>query len=508
MNKTRPLSHPSIFENTSIPVLFDEAVKRGEGLLTEHGAFVVHTGKFTGRSPNDKFVVRDSGTDRTIWWGAVNHPMEERHFDTLYAAMEAYLKKVPHFVQDCVVGAHPKFQHPLRVITEHAWQSMFAKTLFLPPLVGNKNQKSTEGWTIISAPNFQPDPKRYGLNSSTCVVLNFTKRVVLIAGTHYAGEIKKSMFTVMNYLLPRKKVLSLHASATVGRKGDAALFFGLSGTGKTSLSADPTRFLIGDDELGWSDDGVFNFEGGCYAKVINLSLEAEPQIYDMTRRFGTVLENVVINPETRAINLDDDSITENTRAAYAIRSLPNAYPRAVASHPKHIFMLTCDAFGILPPLSKLNPEQAAYHFLSGYTAKLAGTERGVTEPQATFSPCFGAPFLPLHPSVYAKLLKEKLRKQRVSCWLVNTGWTGGQFGHGTRIDIARTRRMVAAALQNSLTKAPAEPNEAFHLDMIKKCPGVSSLLLNPRGSWKSARAYDKKAQELADLFKNNAQKLS
>lgn len=498
----------NIIENATIPALFEEALKRREGLITEDGALVVYTGKFTGRSPNDKFVVHDAQTRDSVWWGSVNHPTDGRSFDTLYSDIQAYLKKVPHFAQDCVVGAHPKFRHRLRVITEHAWQSMFAKTLFLPPAPGTENQKSDAGWTVISAPEFQPDPKRYGLNSSTCIVLNFTKRMVLIAGTHYAGEIKKSMFTIMNYLLPRQGVLSLHASATVGAKGDAALFFGLSGTGKTALSADPTRFLVGDDELGWSDDGVFNFEGGCYAKVINLSREAEPQIYEMTRRFGTVLENVVINPETRAIDLDDGSITENTRAAYAIRSLPNAYRNPVASNPKHIFMLTCDAFGILPPLSKLNPEQAAYHFLSGYTAKLAGTERGVTEPQATFSPCFGAPFLPLPPATYAALLKEKLNKHRVSCWLVNTGWTGGQFGQGKRIAIAQTRRMIAAALQNSLTKAPAERNEAFHLDAVKKCPGISPALLDPRASWKSARAYDKKAQELADLFKQNAQKFS
>jgi phosphoenolpyruvate carboxykinase (ATP) len=339
-------------------------------------------------------------------------------------------------------------------------------------------------------------------------VLNFTKRVVLVGGTRYAGEIKKSMFTVMNYLLPREGVLSLHASATVGAKGDSALFFGLSGTGKTSLSADPARFLVGDDELGWSDDGVFNFEGGCYAKVINLSEAAEPQIYGMTQRFGTILENVVIDAETRRIDLDDGSLTENTRAAYAISSLPNAYPRAVAKHPKHIFMLTCDAFGILPPLSKLTPEQAVYHFLSGYTAKLAGTERGVTEPQATFSACFGAPFLPLPPSAYAKLLKDKLQKHRVSSWLVNTGWTGGQFGTGARIEIRRTRHMIAAALANSLANAPTEANPVFHLDAVKKCLGVSPSLLNPRASWKSARAYGKKAQELADLFEKNAQKFS
>jgi phosphoenolpyruvate carboxykinase (ATP) len=498
----------AIFENASVPVLFEEALKRREGLVSEDGALVVHTGKFTGRSPNDKFIVQDSETRDRVWWGAVNHPLQERFFNALYADIQAYLKKVPHFVQDCAVGANPKFQYPLRVITEYAWQSMFAKTLFLPSVPENKNRKNKGSWTIISAPGFQADPKRYGLNSSTGIVLNFTKRVALIAGTHYAGEIKKSMFTVMNYLMPRQGVLSLHASATVGAKGDSALFFGLSGTGKTALSADSTRFLVGDDELGWSDDGVFNFEGGCYAKVINLSRPAEPQIYEMTRRFGTVLENVVINPKTRAVDLSDGSITENTRAAYAISSLPNAYPRAVANHPKHIFMLTCDAFGILPPFSKLTPKQAVYHFLSGYTAKLAGTERGVTEPEATFSSCFGAPFLPLHPSAYAKLLGEKLKKHRPACWLVNTGWTGGQFGTGERIAIKETRSMIAAALTNSLVDPPTEENAAFHLNAVKKCPGISATLLNPRASWKSARDYDKKARELADLFEKNAQKFS
>lgn len=508
MNSSLTTMQKNIIENATMPTLFEEALKRREGLITEDGALVVHTGTFTGRSPNDKFVVQDSQTRDSVWWGSVNHPIGGRSFDTLHRDIEVHLKKAPYFIQDCVVGAHPKFRHPLCVITEHAWQSMFAKTLFLPPAPGNKNQKSNEGWTVISAPGFQPDPKRYGLNSSTCIVLNFTKRMVLIAGTHYAGEIKKSMFTVMNYLLPRQGVLSLHASATVGAKGDTALFFGLSGTGKTSLSADPARFLVGDDELGWSDDGVFNFEGGCYAKVINLSREAEPQIYDMTRRFGTVLENVVINPETRAIDLNDGSITENTRAAYAIRSLSNAYPHPVADHPTHIFMLTCDAFGILPPLSRLDPEQAVYHFLSGYTAKLAGTERGITEPQATFSSCFGAPFLPLPPATYAALLKEKLHKRRVPCWLINTGWTGGQFGQGKRMAIEQTRHMIAAALQNSLAKAPTERNEAFHLDAVKKCPGISPALLDPRASWKSARAYDRKAQELATLFEQNAQKFS
>lgn len=492
------------YEHLSCAALYEKAIERGEGLLTQDGAFVVCTGKFTGRSAGDKFIVSEASTRDHIWWGSVNHQIEEGSFEKIYERMEAYLGKIGKFIQDCAIGADPKFRRPLRVITEKAWHGLFAKTLFLPLADEKIFGEKGGAYTVICAPGFEADPKSDNTNSSTFIILNFKKRVVLIGGTSYAGEIKKAMFTVMNYLLPREGVLSLHASATVGVKGDSALFFGLSGTGKTSLSADPSRFLVGDDELGWSGDGVFNLEGGCYAKVIRLSPEAEPQIYEATTRFGTILENVVMDKETRAIDLDDASLTENTRAAYTIRSLPNAYAKPVAPHPSHIFMLTCDAFGVLPPLSRLTPEQAVYHFLSGYTAKLAGTERGVEEPQATFSPCFGAPFLPLPPSRYAKLLEEKIAKHKVQCWLVNTGWTGGPVGTGKRIAIAHTRQMIQAATQGLLAGAPLKIHPAFGIDAIQKCPGVPSLLLDPRASWSDVRVYDKKAKDLAALFAKNA----
>jgi len=493
-----------IYTNLSYAALCEKAVERGEGLLTEDGAFVVRTGKFTGRSAGDKFIVAESSTKDHIWWGSINHQIEEETFERIYERMRAYLEKTGTFIQDCAVGADPEFRRPLRVVTEQAWHALFAKILFLPPAEENPAGAKGEVYTIICAPGFEASPKQDKTNSSTFIILNFKKRMVLIGGTSYAGEIKKAMFTVMNYLLPEQGVLSLHASATVGAKGDSALFFGLSGTGKTSLSADPSRFLVGDDELGWSDTGVFNFEGGCYAKVIRLSREAEPQIYEETKRFGTILENVVMDEATRTVNLDDVSLTENTRAAYTIRSLPNAYAKPVAPHPSHIFMLTCDAFGVLPPLSKLTSEQAVYHFLSGYTAKLAGTERGVEEPQATFSPCFGAPFLPLPPKRYAKLLKEKIAKHKVQCWLVNTGWTGGPVGTGKRIAIAHTRQMIQAAIQGLLANAPTTTHPVFGIDVIQECPGVPSPLLDPRSSWSEGQTYDKKAKDLAALFAKNA----
>jgi phosphoenolpyruvate carboxykinase (ATP) len=418
----------------------------------------------------------------------------------------AYLQNKEVFVQDCLCGHSEKYSLPIRVITEKAWHSLFAHNMFVRYGAKDELERHVPEFTVIHTPGFKAVPGYDGTNSEAFVIVNFAKKLVIIGGSHYAGEIKKSIFSVMNFLLPRQKVLSMHCSANMGAKGDVALFFGLSGTGKTTLSADPERRLIGDDEHGWSEEGVFNFEGGCYAKVIKLSREAEPEIYETTRRFGTILENVVFNEQTRHINLDDGSLTENTRSSYPITHLPNIVHSGTGSHPRNIFFLTADAFGVMPPISRLTPEQAMYHFISGYTAKVAGTERGITEPRTTFSACFGEPFLPLHPSIYAELLGAKMKKHKARVWLVNTGWTGGPYGEGHRMEIKYTRAMLKAALNGDLDNVEYENDPVFGLGMPKKCPGVPEDVLNPRKTWQNAEAYDEKAEILAGQFVKNFEK--
>jgi phosphoenolpyruvate carboxykinase (ATP) len=483
--------------------LYEEAIARGEGTLAEGGALVCRTGQHTGRSPNDKFIVRQGDSAARVAWGKVNQPLEPAQFDLLSQDVYAALDGKELFVLDAYAGADPEYQLPIRIITEAAWQSLFARNLFIPETDAARLARHTPQFTVIAVPSFQADPARHGTLSGVFIVLNFEKRLVLIGGTSYAGEIKKSIFSVMNYLLPLRNVLSMHCSANVGPAGDVALFFGLSGTGKTTLSSDPGRGLIGDDEHGWSERGVFNFEGGCYAKTIRLSRESEPQIYAATQRFGTVLENVVLDPVTRALDFDSDRLTENTRAAYPISFIDNFVSSGMGGHPKNIVMLTADAFGVLPPIAKLTPEGAMYHFLSGYTAKVAGTEKGVTEPRATFSTCFGAPFLPLPPQVYSKLLGEKIARHQVNVWMVNTGWSGGPHGAGQRIKLAHTRAMIEAALSGQLDDVPYRTDALFNLAVPTAVPGVPPTLLTPRATWRDPVEYDAQALKLARMFADN-----
>ncbi len=492
----------NVYWNLSTPELYEEAVRRREGWISHLGPLVVRTGHHTGRSPNDKFIVREPSSQDKIAWGKINRPLDPTRFTGLYARLTAYLQGRDVFVQDLFAGADRRYRIPVRVITDHAWHNLFARNLLIQPEEAVLHT-SSETFTIIDAPRFNADPELDGTNSEVFIAINFGKRVVIVGGTSYAGEIKKSVFTILNYLLPSQGVLSMHCSANVGAKEDTALFFGLSGTGKTTLSADPERSLIGDDEHGWTDSGVFNFEGGCYAKVIRLSPEAEPDIYQTTRIFGTVLENVVVDPVTRQIDLDDASLTENTRAAYPLSHVKDHVKSGMGGHPRNIIMLTADAFGVLPPIARLTPAQAMYHFLSGYTAKVAGTEKGVTEPQATFSTCFGAPFMPMPPTVYAKLLGEKIAKHAADCWLVNTGWTGGPYGVGSRMKIAHTRAMIRAALSGALVGISSVADPIFMLQVPASCPGVPSEVLNPRTTWTDKSAYDAKARELAGKFKTN-----
>lgn len=488
--------------NMSTPALYEEAIRNHEAIFSHLGPLVVRTGQHTGRSPKDKFIVKESSSEDKIWWGDINRPFPEENFRRLHERMCAYLQGRDVYVQDCFAGADPKYHLPIRVITENAWHNLFSRNMFIRA-TPKELEKHKPEFTVLQCPGFHAIVDVDETNSGVFIIVNFKERLVLIGGTSYAGEIKKSIFSVMNYLLPLEDVLSMHCSANVGKDGDTAIFFGLSGTGKTTLSADPHRTLIGDDEHGWSDHGVFNFEGGCYAKVIRLSKEAEPEIYETTRRFGTILENVMIDSYTRRVDLDDDTLTENTRGAYPISHIPNASDTGMAGHPKNIIMLTADAFGVLPPISKLTPEQAMYHFLSGYTAKVAGTEKGVTEPKATFSTCFGAPFMALHPSVYSKLLGERINEHKVNCWLVNTGWSGGPYGVGSRMKIAYTRAMVHAALDGSLANVPTQQDKFFGLHVPESCPNVPPEVLNPRNTWKDKAAYDEKAKDLAGRFKKN-----
>jgi phosphoenolpyruvate carboxykinase (ATP) len=489
-----------VYWNLSPAVLYEEAVRRGEGQVAADGPLVCRTGRHTGRSPNDKFIVKEAQSEKLVAWGGPNRPMSPEHFDVLHADLREYLAGRELFVQNCYGGADPRYRLATRIITEYAWHGLFARNLLLP---GDGSGEVTPELTIIDSPSFKADPARHGTNSDVAIAVNFAKGLVLICGTSYAGEIKKSVFTALNYLLPQRNVLPMHCSANIGPAGDTALFFGLSGTGKTTLSSDPGRGLIGDDEHGWSDEGVFNFEGGCYAKTIRLSAEAEPQIFATTKRFGTVLENVVIDPTTRELNLDDDRLTENTRAAYPISYIGNAVLSGMGGHPRTIVMLTADAFGVLPPMARLSPPAAMYHFLSGYTAKVAGTEKGVTEPKATFSTCFGAPFLPLAPSRYAELLRDRIARHNAQVWLVNTGWTGGPYGTGTRMKIRFTRAMVSAALAGALDGVEFAHDRVLNLDVPRTCPGVPSEVLNPRSTWADPAAYDAQARKLAEMFRDN-----
>ncbi len=490
--------------NLGPSMLVEQIVRREEGMLGHLGAVIVNTAPHTGRSPNDKFIVKDpSVADDPIDWGKINHPISPEHFDRLAWKAEAYLQGSDVFVHDLVVGAHPQYQLPIRVITDSAWQSLFARNLFVR-IPQERFPDAVPQFTVISVPGLQADPQTDGTRTGTFIALNFSRRMVIIGGTRYAGEIKKSVFSIMNYLLPPQGVLPMHCSANVGEGGDVALFFGLSGTGKTTLSSDTDRRLIGDDEHGWGEDGVFNFEGGCYAKTIKLRKDLEPMIYDSTRRFGAVLENVCVDPVTRKVNFSDGSITENTRAAYPIEYVPNSVPEGRAGHPNNIFFLTADAYGVLPPLARLSPEQAMYYFLSGYTSKLAGTEKGLgTDPEATFSSCFAAPFLPLNPNVYAHLLGEKISRHQARVWLVNTGWTGGPYGVGERIALPATRAMVRAALNQQLDSIPTRRDPYFGLDIPVECPGVPSDLLDPRKTWPDPAQYDLQAQKLIARFSEN-----
>ena len=492
-----------VYWNLGTAALYEEAVRRSEGLVAETGPLVCCTGPHTGRAPNDKFVVREPSTERDVWWGKVNRPFEPERFDALHTEVIRALDGKELFVQDCYAGADPAHQLPVRIVTERAWHSLFARTMFLERPPGSAAATHRPEFTVISAPSVQADPARHGTNSGVFVLLNFARKLVLIGGTSYAGEIKKSIFTVMNYLLPLRDVMPMHCSANVGAAGDVALFFGLSGTGKTTLSSDPARRLIGDDEHGWSGRGVFNFEGGCYAKMIRLSAEAEPQIYATTHRFGTVLENVVLDPVSRQMDLDDDSLTENTRGAYPISFIDNWVPSGQAGHAANIVMLTADAFGVLPPIARLTAPGAMYHFLSGYTAKVAGTERGLTEPQATFSTCFGAPFMVHHPTVYAKILGDRIATHRAKVWLVNTGWSGGPHGVGTRMKIAHTRAMLTAALSGALDDVAYERDPVFNVDVPSSCPDVPTDALRPRDTWTDPTAYDVQARRLAGMFADN-----
>ena len=488
--------------NLSTAELYEDAIRAGEGIVAAEGPLVVRTGKHTGRSPQDKFIVKEPGSANKIWWGEVNRPIALEHYDRLRARLMAYLADRPVYAQDCFIGAHPAHRRSLRVYTETAWASIFARNLFRRPAAEDL-ASFAPNFTIIDVPSFQADPATEGTRTGTAILLNLAAMEILIVGTEYAGEIKKSAFTVMNYLMPDEGVLPMHSAANVGEDGNSVVFFGLSGTGKTTLSADPLRSLVGDDEHGWGVDGVFNFEGGCYAKTIRLSPMYEPDIFATTRRFGTVLENVDLDPVTRELDLDSERFTENTRGAYPLHFIGNADPTGMAGQPTNVVLLTADAFGVLPPISRLTADQAQYHFISGYTAKLAGTEIGVKEPQATFSACFGAPFMPRHPGEYASMLAERLAQYNVRAWLVNTGWTGGPYGIGERMNIDHTRSMVRAALDGRLDGVPTVTDPIFGIEVPVSCPDVPDAVLQPRGTWADGEAYDRQAAALARMFADN-----
>jgi len=498
---TRNLARPGR-TNLSTAELYELALGENEGLLAADGPLVVRTGEHTGRSPKDKFIVVEPSSEAKVWWGDVNHPISEAHYDRLRARLMTYVKERDLYAQDLFIGAHEAHRRSLRVYTETAWASIFARNLFRRPTQAQLSGFSPN-FTIIDVPSFQADPKTEGTRTGTAILVHLKRMEVIIVGTMYAGEIKKSAFTVMNYLMPDEGVLPMHSSINVGKGGDSVVFFGLSGTGKTTLSADPLRSLIGDDEHGWGSDYVFNFEGGCYAKTIRLSPMYEPDIFATTKRFGTILENVDIDPVTRELDLDSERFTENTRGAYPLHFIGNADPTGVAGTPRNVVFLTADAFGVLPPISRLTREQAAYHFISGYTAKLAGTEIGVKEPSATFSAGFGAPFLPRHPGVYAHMLMDRLEQYDVPVWLVNTGWTGGPYGVGTRMNINHTRNMVRAAINGELANVEMVDDPVFRVAVPTSVPGVPASVLRPRDTWPDPAAYDKAARRIAHMFHEN-----
>lgn len=493
----------NVYYNYLEPALIESALARDEGTLGQGGAFLTSTGKYTGRSPKDKFVVKTPSVEDTIWWDN-NAPMDPAGFDALYEDMLAHMKGKEYFVQDLVGGADPRHSISVRMVTELAWHGLFIRTMLRRPDAEDL-QDFIADFTVINCPSFQADPAKHGCRTETVIAMNFDRKLILIGGTEYAGENKKSVFTLLNYLLPEKGIMPMHCSANHAQNNpvDAAVFFGLSGTGKTTLSADPDRVLIGDDEHGWSDQGTFNFEGGCYAKTINLSEEAEPEIYATTSKFGTVIENMVFDPDTKELDFNDDSLTANMRCAYPLHYISNASESAMGGHPKNIIMLTCDAFGVLPPIARLTPAQAMYHFLSGFTSKVAGTERGVTEPEPTFSTCFGAPFMPRRPEVYGNLLREKIARHGATCWLVNTGWTGGAYGTGSRMPIRATRALLTAALDGSLANAEFRKDANFGFEVPVQVQGVAELLLDPRRTWDDKEAYDAQAAKLVQMFSDN-----
>jgi len=493
----------NVYYNLMEPALVEAALKRGEGTLGNGGTFLVTTGKHTGRSPKDKFVVRSESVEDTIWWEN-NAPMAPDAFDILHKDILAHMKGGDYFVQDLYGGADPAHRLDVRMVTELAWHGLFIRHLLRRP---DREELDTfvPEFTIINCPSFKADPKRHGCRSETVVALNFDKKLILIGGTEYAGENKKSVFSLLNYILPGKGIMAMHCSANhaPGNPVDTAIFFGLSGTGKTTLSADSSRVLIGDDEHGWSNRGTFNFEGGCYAKTINLSAEAEPEIYATTQKFATVIENMIYDQETKELDFSDDSLTANMRCAYPLDYISNASKSSLGGHPKNIIMLTCDAFGVLPPIARLTPAQAMYHFLSGFTSKVAGTERGVTEPEPTFSTCFGAPFMPRRPEVYGNLLREKIAKHGATCWLVNTGWTGGAYGTGSRMPIKATRALLTAALDGTLAEAKFRKDSNFGFEVPVSMPGVADILLDPRRTWDNPESYDRQAKKLVNMFAEN-----
>ncbi|MGE5732444.1 MAG: phosphoenolpyruvate carboxykinase [Gemmatimonas sp.] len=490
--------------NLVAPILIQNAIRRSEGQLADMGPFCAVTTPHTGRSPNDKFLVKEASSAADVDWGKVNQPLSDAQFETLLADVREYLNQRDElFIQDLYCGADPKYRLAVRYVSPSAWHMSFVRNMFIRP-EATELPTFDPNFTVLHAPEFEADSEKHGTRSGTFIVLNLAKRMILIGGTRYAGELKKAMFTVMNYYMPKQGVLSMHCSANIGNAGDTALFFGLSGTGKTTLSADPKRSLIGDDEHGWSPEGVFNYEGGCYAKVINLSPEGEPDIYRTTQMFGTILENVVLDELTRTVKFEDQSITENTRASYPLHYIPNFVPSGRGGHPKNIVFLTADAFGVLPPIAKLTPAQAMYHFLSGYTAKVAGTERGLgKEPQPEFSTCFGSPFLPLDPSVYGNMLRELIARHNVDCWLVNTGWTGGKFGTGSRMPIKVTRALLTAALDGSLRNVEFRTDKYFGFAVPTALPGVPSEILDPVNTWKDKAEFDKTARALVGMFQKN-----
>jgi phosphoenolpyruvate carboxykinase (ATP) len=496
-----------VYWNLPVEALYEEATFRNEGKITLGGALTVNTGRHTARAANDKFVVRESSTENHVWWGQYNRPYSPEKFNELFSRLQGFMQGRDVFVQDCYAGADPQYRMPVRIVTELAWHSMFARNMFIPLPTNDECRRHVPEFTVIAVPSFKSFPQVDGTPTNTFIVINFAQRLCIIGNTGYAGEIKKSIFTIMNYLLPLQNVMTMHCSANQGPQGDAALFFGLSGTGKTTLSADPGRGLIGDDEHGWSDDGIFNFEGGCYAKVIALSASAEPQIYACTRKFGTILENVIFDPVTRLIDLDDDERTENTRASYPLEFIENAIPEKRGGHPKNIILLTCDASGVMPPIARLTPEQTLYHFISGYTSKIAGTEIGLgEEPEITFSTCFGGPFMVHHPAFYADLLKRKILRYGVKCWLLNTGWVGGPYGVGKRISIRYTRRLLNAALDGELDDVEYARDPIFGFQVPKTCPDIPEGVLDPASSWPDREAYMKRYRSLASRFVDNFKK--